>query len=62
MRSLPEVSHAASDTRQDHGRAAAIVFVALLGLVLVYGAGAAPIEALHNAAHDARHAAGLPCH
>ena len=35
---------------------------AALGLVLVYGAGLAQMEALHNAAHDARHAAGFPCH
>ena len=35
---------------------------AALGLVLVCGAGLAPMEAIHNAAHDARHAAGFPCH
>ena len=35
---------------------------AALGLVLLYGAGLAQVEELHNAAHDARHAAGFPCH
>jgi len=33
----------------------------LLGLVILYGTGFAPLHA-HNAAHDARHAAGMPCH
>ena len=35
---------------------------AALGLVLVYGAGFAETEALHNAAHDVRHSAAMPCH
>lgn len=34
---------------------------ALLGLVILYGVGFAPLAA-HNAAHDARHAAAFPCH
>lgn len=34
---------------------------ALLGLVILYGVGFAPLEA-HNAAHDARHSAAFPCH
>ena len=33
-----------------------------LALVLLYGMGFAPMEALHNAAHDGRHSAGFPCH
>ena len=37
-------------------------FAALLGVALVYLAGFAPIEAVHNRAHDARHSAVLPCH
>ena len=35
---------------------------ALLGMFLVLGTGFTPIEAVHNAVHDARHAAGFPCH
>ncbi|ATQ77827.1 MULTISPECIES: CbtB domain-containing protein [Massilia] len=35
---------------------------ASLGIVLLYGAGFASMEALHNAAHDSRHSAGFPCH
>lgn len=35
---------------------------AALGIVLLFGAGFAPMEALHNAAHDSRHSAGFPCH
>lgn len=33
-----------------------------LGAVLLFGAGFASMEALHNAAHDSRHSAGFPCH
>ncbi|WP_298720307.1 CbtB domain-containing protein [uncultured Ferrovibrio sp.] len=35
---------------------------ALLGVFLVWGAGFSPIAAVHNAAHDARHSNGFPCH
>lgn len=35
---------------------------ALLGLVLLWGIGFSHVEAVHNAAHDARHSAGFPCH
>lgn len=41
---------------------AAPLCAALLGLVLLYGVGFAQTEALHNGAHDARHAAGFACH
>ena len=33
-----------------------------LGIVLLYGAAFAETPALHDAAHDARHSAALPCH
>ncbi len=38
------------------------LFAAILGLVLVFTAGFAKTHVLHNAAHDARHSAGFPCH
>jgi cobalt transporter subunit CbtB len=34
----------------------------LLGLVMLYGAGFVQTSAVHNAAHDARHSVGFPCH
>ena len=34
----------------------------LLGMVLLYGVGFAPIAVLHNAAHDTRHSIAFPCH
>jgi cobalt transporter subunit CbtB len=34
----------------------------LLGAFLVWGAGLANSEALHDAAHDTRHSYGFPCH
>lgn len=33
-----------------------------LGAFFVWGAGFASADALHDTAHDARHAMGLPCH
>ena len=33
-----------------------------LAIGLLYGMGFAPMEALHNAAHDWRHAHNFPCH
>jgi len=40
----------------------ASMYAAILGLLLVAGAGFAQIEEVHNGAHDARHSAGFPCH
>lgn len=39
-----------------------IAGVALLGAVLLFFAGFVQSEALHDAAHDVRHATGFPCH
>lgn len=39
-----------------------IVVVALAGAMLVFFAGLAQSETLHDAAHDVRHATGFPCH
>ncbi len=38
------------------------VLALVFGLFLVWGTGFASPEALHNAAHDARHAMSFPCH
>lgn len=34
----------------------------LLGAVILFAAGFVSSSAVHNAAHDARHAQGFPCH
>lgn len=34
----------------------------LLGIVFIGITGFAPIQAIHDAAHNARHAASFPCH
>lgn len=39
-----------------------LVLAALLGLTIVGGVGFAPVEAVHNAAHDYRHSMAFPCH
>lgn len=43
-------------------RLTAGVLALLLGLVLVGGVGFASDMAIHNGAHDTRHALGFPCH
>ena len=39
-----------------------VAVLATLGVFLVFGVGFAHPEAIHNAAHDARHAFSFPCH
>lgn len=39
-----------------------IVFVALIGATVVFAAGLAHSQTLHDAAHDMRHSTGFPCH
>ena len=34
----------------------------LLGAVILYGVGFMQTSAVHNAAHDVRHATAIPCH
>lgn len=41
-------------------KAAIVAF--LLGLGLIYAVGFAPVESLHDATHDSRHALSFPCH
>jgi cobalt transporter subunit CbtB len=43
-------------------RAIQITTAALLGLVVIAGAGFVQISTVHNAAHDYRHSMGFPCH
>jgi cobalt transporter subunit CbtB len=45
----------------DRQMAAGLVCL-FLGLGLVAGVGFAGPSAIHNAAHDTRHATGFPCH
>lgn len=41
---------------------AAIAFAILLGAGIIFVAGHVQAAALHDAAHDMRHATGFPCH
>lgn len=43
-------------------RLPAALAAALLGTFIVLGVGFVQIEAVHNAAHDARHGISFPCH
>ena len=59
MSSTPNV---ARETRTVSARLLAPLAAAILGLALVYLAGFAQADALHDGAHDARHSAAFPCH
>lgn len=39
-----------------------LIVAALLGAVVVWGVVFSPSPLAHNAAHDVRHVAGMPCH
>ena len=52
----------ATSAAQSQSRLTSILFVAFLGLGIVFAAGYAQSASLHDAAHDLRHATGFPCH
>ena len=39
-----------------------LIAAAALGLIILFGVGFAPIDIMHNAAHDTRHSVAFPCH
>jgi cobalt transporter subunit CbtB len=39
-----------------------VMLAVLLGSFLLFGTGLSALSAVHNAAHDARHAFAFPCH
>jgi cobalt transporter subunit CbtB len=39
-----------------------LLITALLGVVMLFAVGFAPLNIVHNAAHDARHVHAFPCH
>jgi len=64
-RSIGACVEATTPEQRDEAAApsvAAPLCAAALGLLLLYAAGFATSDAIHNAAHDARHSAGFACH
>ena len=39
-----------------------LLAAAVLGMVILFGVGFAPMDMAHNAAHDTRHSVAFPCH
>ena len=56
MTTISRASGAVSTSARD------ILIVICIGAALVFTAGLAQSETLHDAAHDVRHATGFPCH
>lgn len=48
--------------QREVSRIAPALMAAALGLVLLFVAGFAESNVLHNATHDTRHSTGFPCH
>ncbi len=55
------ITNTATGARSDLSLAT-ILFVAFVGATLLFAAGLAQPNLLHDAAHDTRHAVGFPCH
>lgn len=51
-----------AESSQLEAKVSQIVAAALLGLIVVFGVGFAPMDIVHNAAHDTRHSVSFPCH
>jgi len=62
------MAHTATDiTRREtsvalSSRVASAGLAIIFGILLVYGAGFAQPQVIHDAAHDSRHAFAFPCH
>ncbi|RXF73856.1 CbtB domain-containing protein [Hansschlegelia zhihuaiae] len=60
---MSNVHHAeTSSVALTQSRAAPIFAALMLGIFVIAGAGFVSVPAVHNAAHDQRHAIGFPCH
>ena len=51
-----------SSTRILSQRTTAGLISLFMGLTMVFTVGLSHVSAVHNAAHDTRHAIGFPCH
>lgn len=58
---LTKTTHAITAPREVSKIAPALL-AAAIGLTLVFLAGFAESNTLHNATHDTRHSTGFPCH
>jgi len=59
IRAITSVAAVPSTSAQ---RLVASIVPILLGAFIFYGVALSPIAAIHNAAHDTRHAIVAPCH
>jgi cobalt transporter subunit CbtB len=55
-------SRAATTRSTSFAKPLQLAAIFLLGAVMMFGVGFAQTSAVHNAAHDMRHAQGFPCH
>lgn len=60
--SMVPASARSTDAARSSSALAAPIVALLLGVFLLFGAGFAPLAAIHNGAHNARHSFAFPCH
>ncbi len=56
------ISNSLSNTDKAISKQSQLFSAAILGFLIVCGVGLAPMDVVHNAAHDARHSFAFPCH
>lgn len=59
MNAIQSTAHSAASTQS---RTLQLALAGFLGLFIVGFSGFAPMEVVHNAAHDFRHSMAFPCH
>lgn len=58
----PEMTAVNVFSAASHSRLLPIFASAIIGVFMIFIVGHLQANALHNAAHDTRHATGFPCH
>ncbi len=60
--SLATQSHHSGSVASPLAAAGSAMLAIVFGILLLYGAGLAQPQAIHDAAHDSRHGLAFPCH
>jgi cobalt transporter subunit CbtB len=62
MKFDPAVTGSGDTVAQATSQTISAIAAILLGAIFLLGVGFIPVDAVHNAAHDTRHAFAFPCH
>ncbi len=59
---MSQLTQSQEPTSVNTHKSSQILASVVLGLIVLSAVGFAPLEVIHNAAHDTRHSSGFPCH